>query len=156
MKHKNPAPQTREMDIIVWCHNIHFKRQPQHHPRSHRLEHSSARSRGPSSSWPQWEQPHFHQDLVGWGNSTDSTGPPEQLSWWWMGCRNAPVSAQPGGFTLKPSHLQSHHKDPHFSSTLFISTSPTVGLGASRELSCPQGLWPEEPPPAVQLPLTVS
>lgn len=42
MKHKNPAPQTREMDIIVWCHNIHFKRQPQQHPGCHGLEPSSA------------------------------------------------------------------------------------------------------------------
>lgn len=31
MKHKNPAPQTRVMGIIVWCHNIHFRRLTKHH-----------------------------------------------------------------------------------------------------------------------------
>lgn len=30
MKHKNPAPQTRGIDVIVWCHNIHSKRQTEH------------------------------------------------------------------------------------------------------------------------------
>lgn len=119
MKHKNPAPQTREMDIIVWCHNIHSKRQPQRHQECHGLAHSSAWGRGgtlaSSSSWPQGEKPHFHQHLVRWGNSTDSRMSPQQRSWWWMGCRKALISPQLQGFILKPSQPQTHHEDPHFS-----------------------------------------
>lgn len=151
MKHKNPAPQTREMDIIVWCHNTHFKKHPQHHPGCHGLACSSAWGRGgtlaPSSCWPQWKKPHFHQNLVGWGNSTDSTVPPEQLSWWWMGCKNAPISPQPWAFILKPSQVQTHHGDPHFS---------RCWAGCLQGALLSSGALAREPLPAVQLPLSTA
>lgn len=145
MKHKNPAPQTRVMGIIVWCHNIHFRRLTKHHWGYH-LAHwgrSSAPQGGnlqgtgchpppchphtpPRLQLTPLPSPAHHvpaaagENWLSPGASHDG-GPSSTVLLrpaqlaGWTGCSNEGVSPQTRGFTLKLSRLQSHHEEPHFS-----------------------------------------
>jgi len=156
MKHKNPAPQTREMDVLVRCHNTHLQRQTEQQrgchpalggvqavPRS-RGEPSSAQGRGVTPGPPARRMP------VPVGENQLSAEPrvmagtvlprPAQLAGR-TGCgnkRDGPETRGPRGFTLKPSGLQNRHENPRFSrSRAGARREPELCSRLARRLSPP-------------------